>query len=90
MRISTAVEHSSDGIVIADPPGSSLYHNPAFIKLTGYDVESANAIGGLPALVIEPILQSQIRAADRGGQPWRGELALRHKTGPHEVCISHP
>jgi PAS domain-containing protein len=25
--------------VIADPPGSSLYHNPAFIKLTGYDVD---------------------------------------------------
>ena len=80
-RISTAVEHSSDGIVIADPPGSSLYHNPAFIKLTGYDVESANAIGGLPALVIEPILQSQIRAADRAGQPWRVEVALRTKPG---------
>lgn len=78
-RISTAVEHSSDGIVIADPPGNSLYHNPAFIKLTGYDVESIKPIGGFPALVIEPAMQAQIRAADRAGSSWRGEVALRTK-----------
>ncbi len=87
-RISTAVEHSSDGIAIADPPGKSLYHNPAFIKLTGYDVESINVIGGLPALVIEPALQSQVRAADLAGASWHGELALRTKEGRTKVVYA--
>ena len=85
-RISTAVEHSSDGIVIADPPGNTLYHNPAFIRLSGYDVESLNAIGGFPALVIDPALQSQIRAVDRDGASWRGEVALRTKQG-HTIVV---
>ena len=84
-RISTAVEHSSDGITIADPPGNSLYHNPAFIQLTGYDVESINPLGGLPALIIESAVQSQIRAADRTGSSWRGEVALRTKQGGTKV-----
>jgi len=84
-RISTAVEHSSDGIVIADPPGNSLYHNPAFIKLTGYDVESIKPIGGIPALVIDPALQLQIRTADRAGASWHGEVALRTKQGRTKV-----
>jgi two-component system, cell cycle sensor histidine kinase and response regulator CckA len=87
-RISTAVEHSSDGIVIADPPGNSLYHNPAFIKLTGYDVESINAIGGFPALVIDPALQAQIRAADRAGSSWRGEVALRTMQGRTKIVYA--
>lgn len=84
-RISTAVEHSSDGIVIADPPGNSLYHNPAFIKLTGYDIESIKPIGGIPALIIDPALQLQIRAADRAGASWHGEVALRTKPGRTKV-----
>lgn len=84
-RISTAVEHSSDGIAIADPPGNSLYHNPAFIKLTGYDVESIKPIGGFPALVIESAVQLQIRAADRAGSSWHGEVALRTKQGRTKV-----
>lgn len=84
-RISTAVEHSSEGIVIADPPGKSLYHNPAFIKLTGYDVESLAPLGGFPALIVDPALRSQIRSADRAGASWHGELALRIKDGSTKV-----
>ncbi|HKT23617.1 MAG TPA: PAS domain S-box protein [Candidatus Sulfotelmatobacter sp.] len=88
-RISTAIEHSSDGIVIADPPGNSLYHNPAFIQLTGYDAESIKPIGGFPALIIEPAMQEQIRAADRAGSSWRGEVPLRTKQGRTKVvCVT--
>lgn len=83
LRLVTAIEQASHGIVITDSQGSIQYANPAFRRITGYSGETV--IGGNPR-----VLKSGRHAADffqnlwktiGAGQVWNGEVGNRRADG---------
>ncbi|MCZ0901775.1 PAS domain S-box protein, partial [Microcoleus sp. HI-ES] len=50
LRVTQAVESTSDAIGIADLKGRSIYHNQAFVQQYGYTAEELNTAGGLTAI----------------------------------------
>ncbi len=80
LRISKAVESTSDAIAIADMTGFSIYHNLAFIELYGYTVETLNQVGGLSATLMSEVA-GQVFPAINSGSTWSGEVELKTKLG---------
>ena len=84
MRIqSTALEASSNGIVITDIKGSISWVNPAFTKLTGY---SAQEIMGKNPRVLksgqhDSGFYKEIWEIISSGESWQGEIINKHKNG---------
>ena len=81
LRFSQAVESSSDAIGIAALDGSSIYHNQAFIALTGYTVEELNAAGGPPAIYNQLETAAAIFETIQNGDSWSGEVEIKTTTG---------
>ncbi len=83
LRVTQAVESTSDAIVIADLKGRSIYHNQAFIQRYGYTVAELNKAGG--AIVIYPKTQVLLKIFKilRQGKPWKGEIKI--KTNNNEL-----
>lgn len=81
LRISKAVESTSDAIGMTDMAGRSIYHNPAFIELYSYKVDELNAAGGLSAIFTEAEIAKQAFEAIRNGRAWNGEVELKSKHG---------
>jgi PAS domain S-box-containing protein len=81
IRISRAVEGTSDGIRITDLAGNSIYHNPAFLRLVGYTVEELNAAGGLNAFMADEALAREMHGTIASGRSWRGEAELKSRDG---------
>ncbi len=79
LRVTQAVESTSDAIVIADLKGRSIYHNQAFIQGYGYTVAELNKAGG--ARVIYPKTQALLEMLKvlHQGQPWKGEIKIKTK-----------
>ncbi|WP_293350370.1 MULTISPECIES: PAS domain S-box protein [unclassified Microcoleus] len=80
LRVTQAVESTSDAIAIADLKGQSIYHNQAFIQRYGYTVEELNELGDSAALYIRPKSYKKIYKNIRKGRSWCGEVALRTKS----------
>ncbi len=80
LRISKAVESTSDAIVIADRKGKSIYHNPAFINLFEYTVEELNTVGGPSAIYTNPDVAAQVFDSLMRGHYWNGEIELCSKS----------
>jgi hypothetical protein len=81
LRISKAIESTSDAIGMTDMSGRSIYHNQAFINLYGYTVDQLNAAGGPAAMYAQPKIAEQVFKAIQNGRSWSGEVELKTKSG---------
>lgn len=81
IRISKAVESSSDAILITDPDGRSIYHNPAFLNLFAYSAAELNAAGGIPVLYPDKRISREILDTIRNGRSWTGEVTSQTRHG---------
>jgi hypothetical protein len=81
LRISKAVESTSDAIGMTDMSGCSIYHNQAFINLCGYTVEELNAAGGPLVTYAQPEVGQQVFSVIQNDQSWNGEVELKTKSG---------
>jgi len=79
LRVSKAIESTSDAISIADVDGAAIYHNQAFTDLFGYTVNELNVRGVPTSLFTRPAVALEIFETVRGGQSWRGEVTLKTK-----------
>ena len=79
----TAVQQSSESIVITDAEGTIQYVNPAFERLTGYCRQEA--IGKNPRVLKSgkhgPDFYKEMWATLKSGRPWRGHLINKRKDG---------
>ncbi|UKO96251.1 PAS domain S-box protein [Nostoc sp. UHCC 0870] len=81
LRFQKAIESTSDAVVITDVRGVSIYVNPAFVGLYGYNLEQLEAAGGTWVISQQPQDSQQILTAIHRGQSWRGEVTMRSRTG---------
>ena len=83
-RLATAIENTSDSIVITDSEGVIQYVNPAFTNITGYTRDEA--IGQNPRLLKSGQHDNEFYAKMWGtilqGKVWKGRLVNRRKDGP--------
>jgi PAS domain S-box-containing protein len=81
--LETAVEQSSEALVILDHDGQFVFANPAFTTITGYS--AAEVIGKSPALLFGQDNDTEMLAALLAGidmaRPFVGELKTRTKQG---------
>jgi PAS domain S-box-containing protein/putative nucleotidyltransferase with HDIG domain len=79
----TALESAANGIAITNNKGEILWVNPAFKKLTGYEIEE---VRGKTFRILKSGKQNETDYHDLWntilkGQVWRGELVNRKKDG---------
>ncbi len=80
LRVTQAVESTSDAIAIADLKGRSIYHNQAFIQRYGYTVEELNDKSDRAAIYVRPKSYKEIYKNIRKGRSWCDEIALQTKS----------
>ncbi|MEG3896113.1 MULTISPECIES: PAS domain S-box protein [unclassified Microcoleus] len=80
LRVTQAVESTSDAIGIADLAGRSIYHNQAFVQRYGYTAEELNTAGGATALYPQTPVLVEMYKTIRKGKSWQGELKIQTKT----------
>ncbi|MFZ0825832.1 MAG: PAS domain S-box protein [Verrucomicrobiia bacterium] len=82
-KLSRAVEHSQDSIVITDKAGNIEYVNPKFTDLTGYALDEV--IGKNPRILksgeMPPEKYKQLWKTIQAGGEWHGEFHNRKKNG---------
>ena len=82
-RLSTAIEQSTDAVVITDTNGAIEYVNPAFEQVSGY--ASAEVLGRNPRIlksgVQGPAFYAAMWATLASGQSFVGDLVNRRKDG---------
>ncbi len=84
MRLqSTALEAAFNGIVITDAEGRIEWANPAFTRLTGYDLHEAmgKTMSFLKSGRQEADFYQNLWETIRTGKVWQGELVNRRKDG---------
>jgi PAS domain S-box-containing protein len=89
LKLSTAIEQSSSGIVITDPDGVIEYVNPYFEKLTGY--KSDEILEKKPSILksgkTDPKIYVELWESITSGKIWEGELINKKKN--EELYIEH-
>ncbi len=80
LRVTQAVESTSDAIGIADLTGRSIYHNQAFIQRYGYTAEELNTAGGARAIYPQTQVLLEMFKTIRKGKSWQGELKIKTKS----------
>lgn len=84
-RLYSAVEQAADSVFITDRRGVIEYVNPAFEATTGY--LRSEAIGQTPRLLKSglqsPDYYATLWATIAGGQPFKGTVLNRKKSGEH-------
>ncbi len=82
-KLSLAVKHSPNAIIVMDRGGNIEYVNPKFTAITGY--RSEEAVGKWPDLINagdDPqALHKEMWQTILAGQEWRGEVQNRKKNG---------
>ena len=82
-KLSLAVEHSPNSIIITNNEGVIEYINPKFTEITGY--ESSEVIGKKPSILKSGLMPESIYKGlwDTllSGHEWRGEMHNRKKNG---------
>ncbi|MBN2040412.1 MAG: PAS domain S-box protein [Spirochaetes bacterium] len=81
LKITKAVENTSEAVGIFDSSGSNYYQNKSFNKLFGYSIKELSSYRGAP-----PYYKDQETAADifksvMKGVSWTGELEAVSKSG---------
>ena len=80
LRVTQAVESTSDAIGIADLRGRSIYHNQAFVQRYGYTVAELNTAGGATAIYPQTQVLVEMFKTIRKGKSWQGELKIKTKS----------
>jgi diguanylate cyclase (GGDEF)-like protein/PAS domain S-box-containing protein len=82
-KLSLAVEHSPNAVLIMDKSGQVEYVNPKFTAITGFSNDES--LGKWPDLINSgvnpPGIYEEIWQRIRDGEEWRGELQNRKKNG---------
>ena len=83
VRLATAVQQATQGVVITDTDGRIKYVNRAFSVMTGY---AADEVLGQTPRILKSDQQdrkfySELWSTILAGRPWRGELLNRRKDG---------
>jgi PAS domain S-box-containing protein len=82
-RLGQAVEQSAEAIMITDVEGQILYANPAFARVTGYDL--SEVLGKNPRLLKSgqqsPEFYREMWQTLTGGGVWKGRITNRRKDG---------
>jgi PAS domain S-box-containing protein len=81
LKVTQAVESTSDAIAITDLKGRSIYHNQAFIQRYGYTVEELSLTNAAKVMYVQPTIYKQIYKTIRSGFSWSGEIELKTKNG---------
>ncbi|XZO00643.1 MAG: PAS domain S-box protein [Microcoleus sp.] len=81
LKVTQAVESTSDAIAITDLKGRSIYHNQAFIQRYGYTVEELNTVNAAEAMYVQPKIYKHIYKTLRTGLSWSDEIELKTKNG---------
>lgn len=87
IRISMAVENSSDAIAMAEPGKKHFYQNAAFSNLFEYTVDELNAAGGPIVTFANQDLAAEIFQTIASGNPWTGETEMISKNGRSFTCL---
>jgi len=87
LKVTQAVESTSDAIAITDLKGRSIYHNQAFIQRYGYTVEDLNITNAAQAMYVQPQIYKQIYKTIRRGLSWSDELELKTKNGEAVITL---
>lgn len=81
--LATAMQHALGSVVITDVSGRIVYVNPAFERVTGYT--AAEVMGKCPSVLSSGMhtraFYRQMWGTLARGEPWRGELINRRKSG---------
>ncbi|MBW4668575.1 MAG: PAS domain S-box protein [Cyanomargarita calcarea GSE-NOS-MK-12-04C] len=80
LRLSKAIESTSDAIGITDIAGNPIYHNAAFTELFGYNFQELNAAGGPPAIFTNQLECQEVLLCLQSGKSWRSETKMRTRT----------
>ena len=87
--LSTALEETSNVIVITNPGGTIQWVNPAFTRITGYTAEEAR--GQNPRLLksgrTPPECYVEMWRLLLRGESWQGELVNRRKDGTYYTAF---
>jgi len=92
--LQTAINSSSEAVVITDNAGSIVYTNPAFEALTGYSV--LEVLGKNPSFLksakFSEEVNKQMWDTIASGRSWVGEFINQHKDGSlfHQRSIVSP
>ena len=82
-KLSLAIKHSPNAVVITDREGNIEYVNPKFTTITGYSAKEA--IGKWPDITssedTDPEIYKELWQTLLSGLEWRGELHNRKKNG---------
>ena len=82
-RLVTAIEQSTEAVVITDPSGQIEYVNPAFTRITQYG--SDEVLGKNPRLLKsgkhDPEYYQDLWETILKGEPWHGEVVNQRKDG---------
>ena len=81
LRVTQAVESTSDAVAMTDLKGLATYHNPAFFNIFGYTKEAINSAGGLWEIFANRTLGEEIFNKIIQGESWSGEVQLRTRNG---------
>lgn len=81
LRVTQAVESTSDAVAMTDLKGLATYHNPAFFNIFGYTLEDINSAGGLWEIFANQTVGEEIFNKIIQGKSWSGEVQLRTRNG---------
>lgn len=80
IRVTQAVESTSDAVLTIDITGQAIYHNRAFLELFECTVEELNQAGGLPSLFADSTLGQEVFNLIHQGNSWSAEVVMRGRT----------
>jgi PAS domain S-box-containing protein len=82
-RLHTAIENTTECIVITDIHGTIEYVNPAFAKITGFTKEETISLnpGAMPAGIHDESFYPTLWQVLSLKNPWTGHLTLKHRDG---------
>ncbi|MGL5060022.1 MAG: PAS domain S-box protein, partial [Microcoleus sp.] len=80
LRVTQAVESTSDAIGISDLQGRSIYHNQAFIARYGYTASELNNSGGIATIYPQTKELLEMFKTLRQGKSWQGEIKIKTKS----------
>jgi len=80
-RLETAMQLTSDAVLIADPEGAPIFLSPALREIIGLSALELRADGGVARLFVDPPQRAEIARSVRGGDPWSGQAGLRTASG---------
>ncbi|WP_200174630.1 putative bifunctional diguanylate cyclase/phosphodiesterase [Ectothiorhodospira shaposhnikovii] len=88
MVAASVYETLDEAVMIADAGQRIILVNPAFVRLTGFDVNEVldQCIGLIRAYRESPAFEEQLRRSLHTTGRWQGEILHRHRSGEHYMA----